>query len=139
MNTMASRGNKVKRLLSKNKTAKKLRIPQKYATLAIIIFSIYILGGGLYNLLENPPSVIPYGNRYLTLHPYQTEQTVYESVFVMITNSSMFIGLWLCYRASQIMYDRSKANKFMYFGVGLAGMGFMLNYVIIQMKANILS
>ena len=138
MNTMPGRQNRFKRLLSKDKTTK-LRIPQRYATFGIIILSMYILGGGLYNILENPPAVIPYGNRYLTLHPYGTEQTVYESVFVMITNSAMFVGLWLCYRASQILYDRTKANRYMYFGVGLAALGFMLNYVIIQMKANILS
>jgi len=105
----------------------------------VVVFCLFILSGGIYNILESPLAFIPYGERYLTLHPYLSDQTVYESIFVFLCNSAVFIGLWLSYRSTQVAYDRSKANRYLLLGIGLTLAGISGSYLIIQMKSTILS
>jgi hypothetical protein len=113
---------------------KNLRIPGRLVIWGCIFLCIFILGGGFYNILEEPLSVIPFQGGYLTLHPYYSDQTVYESVFVMLTNASMFFGLWLSYRSSQVRYDRVKANRYFILGIGLTIAGLAGNFLILEMK-----
>jgi len=117
---------------------KGFKIPQNALAWGIVIFSLFVLSGGLYNILENPPIYIPYGSRYLTLHPYLSEQTVYESIFVFLSNAAVFIGLWLSYRSTQVAYDKSKANRWLVLGIGLTLAGISGSYLIIEMKKAIL-
>jgi hypothetical protein len=123
---------------SSRSSSKGFKIPQNALVWGIVIFSLFVLSGGLYNILENPPIYIPYGSRYLTLHPYLSEQTVYESIFVFLSNGAVFMGLWLSYRSTQVAYDKSKANRWLILGVGLTLIGISANYLIIEMKKSIL-
>jgi hypothetical protein len=116
-----------------------LRIPTKAVAWGAIIFSLFVLSGGIYNILESPPAYIPYGSRYLTLHPYMSEQTVYESIFVFMCNAAAFLGLWMSHRSTQVAYDRSKANRWLMLGVGLTIAGISGIYLIIEMKRAILA
>ena len=113
---------------------KNLRIPGRFVMWGSILLCIFILGGGFYNILENPYTVIPFQGGYLTLHPYFTEQTVYESFFVMLANVSMFLGLWLSYQSTQVSYDRIKANRYILIGIGFTLAGLTGNYLILEMK-----
>jgi hypothetical protein len=115
-----------------------LRIPTKAVAWGAVIFSLFVLSGGVYNILESPPTYIPYGSRYLTLHPYMSEQTVYESIFVFMCNTAAFLGLWMSHRSTQIAYDRSKANRWLMLGMGLTIAGISGIYLIIEMKGAIL-
>lgn len=117
---------------------KGFKIPQNALAWGIVIFSLFVLSGGLYNILENPPIYIPYGSRYLTLHPYLSEQTVYESIFVFLSNAAVFVGLWMSYRSTQVAYDKSKANRWLVLGIGLTLAGISGSYLIIEMKKAIL-
>ena len=114
------------------------RIPTNAVAWGAVVFGLFILSGGVYNILENPPIYIPYGDRYLTLHPYLSEQTVYESIFVFICNAAAFLGLWMSHRSAQVAYDRSKANRWLMLGIGLTLAGLSGNYLIIEMKRAIL-
>lgn len=114
------------------------RVPTNAVAWGAVIFSLFVLSGGVYNILENPPIYIPYGDRYLTLHPYLSEQTVYESIFVFICNSAALIGLWMSHRSAQVAYDRSKANRWLMLGIGLTLAGLSGTYLIIEMKRAIL-
>ncbi len=116
-----------------------LRIPTNAVAWGAIIFSLFVLSGGIYNILESPPAYIPYGSRYLTLHPYMSEQTVYESIFVFMCNAAAFLGLWMSHRSTQVAYDRSKANRWLMLGVGLTIAGISGIYLIIEMKRAILA
>lgn len=128
---MSRRGRRKDRKLA---GLKNLRIPSRWVTWGTILLCIFILGGGFYNILENPYTVIPYQGGYLTLHPYLSEQTIYESVFVMLANASMFLGLWLSYKSTQVSYDRVKANRYLLFGIGFTLAGLAGNHLIIEMK-----
>ena len=101
------------------------------------VFCLFVISGGFYNILENPPPYIPYYDRVLTLDPRLGEQTVYESIFVFLTNSAMFFGLWLAYRSTQIAYDREKANSRLLLGIGFAVVGLFGNHLIYEMKKTV--
>jgi len=127
-----------KKRSSRRNPLKDFRIPSNLLTWSIVIFSLFVLSGGIYNILESPPPFIPYGNRYLTLHPYLSDQTVYESIFVFLSNAAVFLGLWISYRSTQVAYDRSKANRYLLFGIGLTLAGISGSYLIIEMKKAVL-
>jgi hypothetical protein len=113
-------------------------IPSGVLAWATMLFCLFVISGGFYNILENPPPYIPYYDRVLTLDPRLSEQTVYESIFVFLTNAAMFFGLWLSYRSTQIAYDQEKANRRLLIGIGFAMVGLFGNYLIYEMKKTVL-
>ena len=125
--------------LRKSGSTSKVQIPKKYLQIGVVVFCVFIIGGGFYNLLENPPIAIPIGNgRYSSLHPYMSDQTVTEGYVIMLTNLFMVIGFWLTYTSSQVTYDRPKANRYLIMGIVLVFVGLSGNYVILNLKGNIL-
>jgi len=122
----------------KGRRVKRFTVPPSFLAWAIVLFCLFVISGGFYNILENPPPYIPYYDRILTLHPYISDQTVYESIFVFLTNAAMFTGLWLSYRSTQIAYDRDKANSRLLIGIGFAAAGLFGNYLIYEMKKTVL-
>ena len=55
---------------------------------AIIVagFSIFLLGGGIYDILEQPLLGIPIGRRILFFYPGSlSEQTILDSMFAMLS------------------------------------------------------
>jgi Na+/melibiose symporter-like transporter len=98
-----------------------------------------VLSGGIYNILESPPPLIPYGDRHLTLDPRPGEQTVYESIFVFLSNAATFSGLWISHRAAQMAHDESRANRYLVAGIALTLMGIIGIYLTFELKRTILS
>ena len=127
-----------KKRSNRRKSLKDFRIPSNLQAWSVVIFCLFVLSGGVYNILENPPPFLPYGDRYITIDPRFSEQTVYESIFVFLCNAMMFLGLWISYRSTQVTYDRSKANKYLILGISLSLVGFMGSFLIIEMKKVIL-
>jgi len=125
-----------KRSSKKRKKRKTTRftIPSSVLAWATVLFCLFVISGGFYNILEKPPPYWPYNGRVLTLDPRLSEQTVYESIFVFLSNASMFFGLWLSYRSTQIAYDRDKANRRLLLGIAFAAAGLLGNYLIYEMK-----
>jgi len=134
---MSSRKRSAKKR-SRGSRLKRFTIPSGVLAWAAVVFCLFVISGGFYNILENPLPYIPYYDRVLTLHPYLSDQTVYESIFVFLTNAAMFFGLWLSYRSTQIAYDREKANTRLLLGIGFAAAGLFGNYLIYEMKKTVL-
>lgn len=124
--------------LRKSGNTSKVQIPKRYLQIGVVVFCVFIIGGGFYNLLENPPIAIPLQNGYSSLHPYMSDQTVTEGYVVMLTNLFMVIGFYLTYTSSQVAYDREKANRYLMLGIVLIFVGLSGNYVILNIKRNLL-
>jgi hypothetical protein len=127
---------------SRNKGLRKItgiQIPKGAIVFGTIAFCIFVVAGGIYDILENPPTIIPGPNgQFITIHPFGSNQTLYESAFVMITYSMMFLGLLLAHNSTKIAYDRKKANFFLIIGIILTLTGFAGNWVIIFLKRALL-
>ncbi len=122
----------------RRKRKSRIEIPKRYLQAGVVVFCIFILGGGFYNILENPPSIIPLQNGYSSLHPYYTSQTATEGYVVIITNLFIFIGFWMIYKSTQVAYDRTGANRWLMAGIVAVFAGLASNYALIQIKQSLL-
>jgi len=96
---------------------------------------LFIVGGGVYDLIENPPSFFEGPNgTYVSIYPGMSEQGINESIFSMATIGIAFLGLLICYRSARIPYDSSKANTQMMIGLGLALLGVAGTYFLYFLK-----
>ena len=124
--------------MRKSRSTSKVQIPKKYLQIGVVVFCVFIIGGGFYNLLENPPIAIPLENGYSSLHPYMSDQTVTEGYVIMLTNLFMVIGFWLTYTSSQVAYDKTKADRYLIMGIILIIVGLSGNYAILNIKRGLL-
>ena len=121
----------------RRRTKSRIEIPKKYLQAGLVVFCIFILGGGFYNILENPPAIIPLQNGYSSLHPYFSSQTATEGYVVMITNLFIFLGFWMTYKSTQVTYDRTGANRWLMGGIVAVFTGLASNYALIQIKQSL--
>ncbi len=135
---MSSKKKRTGKAFRKTAKTSKIMIPKKYLSFAVVLFCLFILGGGIYNLLEDPPSIIPLQNGYTSLHPYMNEQTSTEGYVIMLINGFTIAGFYMTYRSTQVAYNRTSANRWLMAGIALIILGFGGNYLIIQLKQGLL-
>ena len=116
----------------------KFTIPKKYVAFTIAILCVFVMGGGIYNILEHPRSIIPLQNGYTSIHPYMSEQTSTEGDMIMLINGLMIMGFYMTYRSTQIAYNKKSANMWLLAGIILIIMGFTGNYVIMNVKQSLM-
>jgi len=72
--------------------------------------SIFLLGGGIYDILEKPLIAIPYGSRILFFYPGSVfEQTILDSLYAMITYFMGAAGILLTYQSTKYAYKSRQA------------------------------
>ncbi|MCW3985002.1 MAG: hypothetical protein NWE91_01105 [Candidatus Bathyarchaeota archaeon] len=96
------------------------------ATLAIAA-SIFLLGGGIYDILEQPVVAFISGGRIIPYYPQAlNEQLLGESVAAMILYSLGIAGLILMYRSTKYAYNPREAYTTLLIGLLLLLIGWML-------------
>jgi hypothetical protein len=106
-----------------------------YAGLAMVLFIIFLLGGGVYDIIETPAAVLQTSSgAYTSINPYAGEQTINESIVSMLLYGFCIAGLYLVYRSAQVLYDKSKANLNLMIGLSLTIVGFAGAYVMLLLK-----
>ena len=86
--------------------------PSLFLIAAIAIAaSIFLLGGGLYDLLEKPlVAAFAAGGRIIFYYPYGiNQQFIAESMFVMIVYAIAVVGLLLTYESTKYAYRPRQA------------------------------
>ncbi|HDI52733.1 MAG TPA: hypothetical protein ENF89_01135 [Candidatus Bathyarchaeota archaeon] len=117
---------------------KGLRIPPLAAAIVIALFASFILGGGIYDIVDNPPSIIPGPGGWIAIHPYMSEQTLNESLLAMLFYFLSFLGLYLGYQASRVSYDRRRAATYLFLGIGLILLSISGLYYLYFLKRSLL-
>jgi len=90
--------------------------------IAIIVtaFSLFLLAGGVYDILEQPLTAIPFGRGVLFFYPYTLQaQAVVESVGVMISYAMGVAGILLMYQSTKYAYKPRQAFMMLLSGVVL--------------------
>ncbi len=99
---------------------------------------MYIAGGGIYNLLDDPASILPGpGGTWLAIHPYAGEQTLNESIVAMFLNGCMIGGLLIAYKSSKETRDSKKANYMLVIGLALVLLGLAGSYYLVNLKRTV--
>jgi len=76
----------------------------------IAALSIFLLGGGVYDILEKPLVAIPIGSRVLFYYPGTVhEQTILDSSFAMVSYFFGLLGLLLMYQSTRYAYSPRQA------------------------------
>jgi len=122
----ASLGFTLRRAYWKILTAK----PSVFVVAAIVTaVSLFLLAGGVYDILEKPLGAIPFGRRVLFFYPYTLQaQAVFESVVVMVAYAMGVVGILLMYQSTKYAYKPRQAFMMLLSGVVMI----VLAYVFIE-------
>ncbi|MDX1813899.1 MAG: hypothetical protein R3319_03835 [Candidatus Bathyarchaeia archaeon] len=94
--------------------------------IATVAVSIFLLGGGVYDILVQPDQAWFYGGRLIAFHPYLNEQFLVGSLLVMIYATFGFTGFLLAYRSTKYAYNPRQAYIFLLIGCALLIAGYLL-------------
>lgn len=113
----------------------KPKIPTTLIAVSMVVFVVFITGGGIYDIIENPPAIIPGPQGgWIAVHPYIGEQTLNESLVSMTLTSLAFIGMLVAYRSSKVVYDSNKANTMLILGIALVLLGLAGSHWLLILK-----
>jgi len=98
---------------------KSLRAPRPLLTLLLVASVIFLFGGGIYDILEKPVSLVPTESQRILYYYPRTlyEQFLFESLAAMVLYSIGFIGLLLAYRSTK--YSRKPRQAFILLAVAI--------------------
>ena len=88
--------------------------------------SIFLLGGGLYNLLIQPDQAWFFGGRMIVFYPSLTEQLLVGSLLIMIFGIMGFAGFLIAYRSTKYVSNPRQAYRFLLVGCALLVIGYIL-------------
>ena len=108
------------------------RIPRDVVVVILVAFSIFLMAGGVYMLVDKPPFMLSYGGRIRPVMP-GTGQTIYEGVISALLYGAVFLGLMLCYRAS-VAYNPRMARILLTVGILLSILGLAGIYYLVWLK-----
>lgn len=84
--------------------------PALILAIVAIVAAIFLLGGGVYDILEKPLLVFPWYGRWIFFYPYSIhEQILIESLGVMAAYSIGIAGLLLIYQSTKYAYKPRQA------------------------------
>ncbi len=106
---------------------------------ALILFCVFIAGGGIYDLVEKPSFLVvnPWTGQISSVHYYRGEQTLSESLSSMFFYLCMISGLIVTSKSSQVKDDTRKANLMLVAGMALFILGLAGCYHLIFLRRNV--
>jgi len=102
--------------------------PRSLIAAIVIGISIFLLGGGIYDIFMEPLAVLPVGaGRFLAYIPYRiNEQLLVGSIGVMILYALGSLGLILIYYSTRYVHNQRHASILIGVGVGLLLISFIM-------------
>ncbi|RLI21155.1 hypothetical protein DRO47_04060, partial [Candidatus Bathyarchaeota archaeon] len=117
----------------------RLKFSEKVMMILVLTLTIFILGGGIYDLIYRPVSTIPFMGRYVFYYPYSiNEQTLNESITVMIFYVIGTVGMILMYQSTKYTSSPRRAYATLLLGIVLFILGYGLTEVLYRMKVGML-
>jgi hypothetical protein len=93
----------------------------------VLSVSVFLLGGGIYDIVEQPIVAFVSGGRIIPYYPQAlNEQLLGESVASMVLYSFGIVGLILIYRSTKYAYNPREALTTLLIGLALLVIAWML-------------
>jgi len=100
-------------------------------TAILVAFSIFLFGGGLYDLLGEAVPYIVVARRIFVFYPLIHEQSILESVFATISYIIGVTGFLLAYQSTKYTYKPRQAFILLLMGCLFIGMAYIyLEYAV---------
>ena len=112
-------------------------IPSSSLTIIILLmFSIFILGGGIYNIMEKPFAIIPGPSRSWTFYvPYDiNRQTLNESILAMLLFLMGIAGYFTYYLSTRYVYSPRRAWIIALIGISVLVIAFVGSQYSLDLK-----
>lgn len=144
---MPSIGKRIRRIIGRSspRSRSQFRVPTGLVIALVVLFTAFIVGGGIYDIMEQPPAIISLSviqqglGGYTAVRGFTDEQTLTESALSMLFNILVFAGLFVSYRSTQIIYDSRRATTTLIVGIALFGLGLAGSFYIFNLKQAILN
>ncbi|MBS7652178.1 MAG: hypothetical protein QW486_05680 [Candidatus Bathyarchaeia archaeon] len=104
----------------------------------VVVFTAFIAGGGIYNLIDRPPTIIGFSGGYVAVRGLQDEQTLMESALSMLFLTLTFLGLLTSYRSTRVVYDMRRASMTLFLGIALIALGLSGSFYLLSLKQMVL-
>jgi hypothetical protein len=113
----------------------------KPSTLIISIIAIsaaiFLLGGGLYDIITHPAPAVYYNSRFIFLYPQLSEQFMTDSIISIMLYSIGIIGLITVYQSTKYAYNPRQAYMMFLVGTTLLLLSYILLESAIRIKLGI--
>ena len=107
------------------------------ATISVVAF-IFLLGGGVYDLLGEAIPYIVYQSKIYIFYPLVHEQAILESVFVILSYTLGVIGFLLAYQSTKYAYKPRNAFILLLMGSILIVIAYLyLEYALLSKMAGL--
>jgi hypothetical protein len=95
--------------------------------IAVVAISVFLLGGGLHDLLIQPDQGWYYGGRMIVFYPSSlAEQFLVGSILIMIFGAMGFAGFLIAYQSTKYAYNPRQAYRSLLVGCALLVIGYLL-------------
>jgi hypothetical protein len=112
-------------------------VPSSSLTIIILMmFSIFILGGGIYNIMEKPLAITPGPSRSWTFYvPYDiNRQTLNESILAMLLFLMGIVGYFTYYLSTRYVYSPRRAWIIALIGISVLVIAFVGSQYSLDLK-----
>jgi hypothetical protein len=106
-------------------------------TFLVVGAMILLLGGGVYDIIENPPTLFPGQTSWLFYYPSLHDQTITGSLIVMIVYTIGFAGLLLTYQSTKYAYRPRQAYILLLTGLPIILITYFYCETVINLKLGI--
>ncbi len=103
-------------------------------TVVVMGTALFLFGGGLYDVINQPPPAVYYNSRFYFLYPSLSEQFVFDTVVSGILYLVGFIGLLTIYQSSRHAYNPRQAYMTMIVGAALLLIAYLFIEYFIHLK-----
>ena len=102
------------------------------AAAAVVALSLFLLGGGIYDILIKPiVAIVASGGRIISFYPYGlSEQFLLESIIIMLFYGIGVIGFLIAYRSTKYAYNPRLAYRFLLVGCALL----LIAYILVEQR-----
>ncbi len=116
----------------------RLRPSSRLVAGVIVALSIFMLGGGVYDILIQPISIYPLGSgRFIYFYPYQLhDQFLNESIGIMLFYAIGVAGLFLIYQSTKYIRSPRQASAMLRIGLALLLVAFVAVEAVLYWKLN---
>lgn len=118
------------------------RIPSRYISkisvllyAVIVVFTVFVISGGIYNVLEKPLAILPRGSGWTFIYRGSIHlQTLNESIVAAIIYILGIFGLYLILRSTKLVYRPRQAYMMLMIGLLVTLISVYYSIMLLQAK-----
>jgi hypothetical protein len=103
-------------------------------TAVVLGVAVFLLGGGVYDIVNRPLPAVYYNNRFYFLYPSISEQFIFDTVVSGILYVLGLVGLLTIYQSSRHAYNPRQAYMTLAVGATLLLLAYIFIEYFIRLK-----